>query len=105
MTDNYLRLVSQPGVGGLNVRHCWSAPVARQALDEAVSSWTRPRALTHAAAPADLNLLAHALVTAERPDEAATVFQALGAVVTSWPWGVGAAAVQRFARWQERLLP
>ncbi|MFD9123255.1 hypothetical protein [Kitasatospora sp. NPDC059571] len=105
LTDNYLRVGSHSGTSGLGVRHCWSTPAAAQALDEAALRWIEPRALSHAAAPADLNLLAYALVAADRTAEASEVFRTLGAVVTPWPWGVDADAVQRFTHWQERLLP
>ncbi|PBC69592.1 hypothetical protein BX265_6923 [Streptomyces sp. TLI_235] len=102
LTDNYLRLRSRPDTGALSARNCWGTPAAARALDEAAACWPRPGFLTHVAAPADLNLLAHALVETGRMDEAATVFGALGATVTAWPWLTGGDPVQRFLYWRER---
>jgi hypothetical protein len=64
----------------------WSRPAATRALDHAARHWTRPGFLRHAAALADLNLLAYALMAADRRSEARPLFEALGGVVTPWPW-------------------
>ncbi|MCU7826075.1 hypothetical protein [Kitasatospora sp. DSM 101779] len=49
--------------------------------------WTEPGALGHAEAVADLNLLAYALAQANRPDDPARVFEAVGPTMTKRPWG------------------
>ncbi|MEV8099833.1 hypothetical protein [Kitasatospora sp. NPDC085879] len=104
LTDSYHWVLSRRGAGTPGIGQYWTAPLAQQALDEAAAKWLRPGFLSHAAGPADLNLLAYVLVQAERFDEAAEVFLTLGATVTEWPWRVRGDAVQQFAYWQDRLL-
>ncbi len=56
-----------------------------------------------AEALADLNLLAYALIQANRSGDAAEVFPAVSGVVTPWPWGLDGDPVQQFAYWQDRV--
>jgi hypothetical protein len=82
----------------------WDRPHAAAVLDRALDSWTRPGFLRHAAALADLNLLAYALVQAGRVTEAGVVFQQLGSVVVGWPWSEQGDPVEQFSAWRTRLL-
>ncbi|MFD9123971.1 hypothetical protein [Kitasatospora sp. NPDC059571] len=103
LTDSYHCLLSgQPSAPGIG--QYWTAPLAQQAMDDAAAQWLKPGFLAHAAAPADLNLLAYVLVQAERFGEAAATFRALGPTVTEWPWCVRGDAVRQFTYWQDRLL-
>ncbi|RAG87013.1 hypothetical protein DN069_03375 [Streptacidiphilus pinicola] len=82
----------------------WGRPRSSAVLDRALASWTRPGFLRHAAATADLNLLAYALVQAGRVAEAAPVFRQLGPTVVAWPWSLQGDPVEQFAHWRGRSL-
>jgi hypothetical protein len=69
-------------------RAFWARKEAALALDRAASTWVQPGFLKHAAALADLNLLAYALMSADRRREARFVLDLVGGTVTPWPWGV-----------------
>ncbi|MGV9991488.1 hypothetical protein [Streptomyces sp. NPDC003374] len=64
----------------------WRSPQAAELLERARLMWPRPEFFSHAAAVADLNLLAYALTAAGRRREAVPVFEAVGGRVTGWPW-------------------
>lgn len=66
LIDLYQGTLDQGGLEALTAVHLWSRPNAVAALDRALADWPRPGYLTHAAAVADLNLLAYALVQAKR---------------------------------------
>lgn len=83
----------------------WSQPRVAAALDHALADWPTPGHLTHATALADLNLLAYALVQANRTADAARVFAAIGGVVSPWPWGLDGDPLQQFTHWQHWALP
>jgi len=102
LVERHLRTVSGGGLSALMASGQWSQPRASAALDEALDAWLLPGHLTHAAALADLNLLAYALVQANRTGQAAAVFPAIGGRVTPWPWGLDGDAVQQFTHWQDR---
>lgn len=93
----YRSVVARGGVEALMARHFWDHGPVSRALDRAGETWPRPGYLHHAAALADLNVLAYALVTAERRGQAARVFTALEGRVTSWPWRLGGDPVRTFA--------
>ncbi|WP_033220919.1 hypothetical protein [Kitasatospora phosalacinea] len=94
----YQSVLARGGVEALMARHRWSQASAAQALDRAAHTWARPGFLPHAAALADLNLLAYALVAAERRDEARPVFEAINGTVAAWPWSAGGDAVSEFEK-------
>jgi hypothetical protein len=102
LVERHERTVSTGGLNGLMASGQWTQPRAAAALDEAVAAWPAPGYLGHAAARADLNLLAYALGRANRIAEAAPVFAAIGGLVTPWPWGLGGDPLDQFADWQER---
>ncbi|MFF3515788.1 hypothetical protein [Streptomyces sp. NPDC002573] len=104
LTDVYHRTVLKSNIGWITSRHYWAAPPAKRVLDQAAAHWTRPGFLSHAAALADLNLLAYALVEAGRMQEAADAFRAIDGTVTTWPWGVRGDPVHMFSHWHDRLL-
>ncbi|MFF7260419.1 hypothetical protein ACFZCL_09050 [Streptomyces sp. NPDC008159] len=80
----------------------WPQPQATRVLDRALRDLLSPYFLGTAAALADLNLLAYALVKADRADEAAPVFLKIDEIVTPWPWGMDGDPVERFTYWQRR---
>jgi hypothetical protein len=85
--------------------HLWSRPNAVAALGRALADWPRPGYLTHAAAVADLNLLAYALVQAKRAGEAGEVFRAIGGLATAYPWALESDdPVATFGAWQQRAM-
>jgi len=104
LVDRYHGTLDQGGIEGLTASHVWSRPDAEAALNRAVADWPRPGHLAHAAAVADLNLLAYALVQAKRVAEAGEVFRAIGGLVTMYPWALGKNVdpLQSFTNWQQR---
>ncbi|MGV4980882.1 hypothetical protein ACWC0C_10050 [Streptomyces sp. NPDC001709] len=82
----YHSILDRGGFEALVARNHWSQAMATQALDRAAHTWGQPGFLRHAKALADLNLLAYALVAADRRGEARAVFEAVGGIVTAWPW-------------------
>lgn len=85
----YHSVLARGGVEALMAHTRWSHTSAAQALDRAAHTWARPRFFHHAAARADLNLLAYALMDSERRGEARPVFEAINGTVAAWPWSVG----------------
>ncbi|ANP50482.1 hypothetical protein J2Z21_004206 [Streptomyces griseochromogenes] len=102
--DRYQRAVSKGGIEALSANFFWTQRQAAQALDHAVARWSQPGFLCHAAALADLNMLAYALIRADRLTEAADVLRALGGVATARPWGWDGDPLERFSHWHTRLL-
>ncbi|MFD9127123.1 hypothetical protein [Kitasatospora sp. NPDC059571] len=102
LTDRYRAGLAQGGVTALGARRRWALPDAEAALGRAMADWPTPGFLRHAAALADLNLLAYALGQAGRVAEAGPVFAALDGVVTPWPWGLDGDPVDEFARWRDQ---
>ncbi|MFF3940537.1 hypothetical protein [Streptomyces phaeofaciens] len=100
----YHGIVRRGGVEALMARDFWEHGPALQVLNRAAELWPEQGFLEHAAAMADLNLLAYALVAAERHGEAARIFVSLEGKVTSWPWGVDGDPVETFTRAQARSL-
>lgn len=98
----YHSVLARGGFEALVARNHWSHAMAAQALDRVAHTWTQPGFLRHARALADLNLLAYALMAADRRREAGPVFEALGGVVTAWPWRAGGDPVTEFDQAQRR---
>ncbi|MDC2961330.1 hypothetical protein [Streptomyces gilvifuscus] len=98
----YLAILGRGGVEALVARNHWSQAAAKQALDRAAHTWVQPGFLHHARSLADLNTLAYALMAADRRREAAPVFDALGGVVTEWPWQASGDALTEFDRAQRK---
>ncbi|WP_405731246.1 hypothetical protein OG607_33090 [Streptomyces sp. NBC_01537] len=95
----YHRAVSAGGMAALNARDYWRRPDAASALSRAARDWPLPGFLGHAAALADLNVLAYALVKAALMDEAAVVLRATDGMATSWPWSAEGDPLERFSHW------
>lgn len=104
VVEHHHRTVARGGLDGLLARRQWTHARAAVPLERALADWTRPGHLTHAAALADLNLLAYALVQAHRLPEAAEVFRMIGGIVTPWPWRLDGEPLQRFVQWQAQTL-
>lgn len=83
---HYQSIRNRGGAAGLLARNYWTDAHAIDTLDRASHLWTEPSFLSHAAALAELNTLAYALMSADRRRDALPVFRALGGVVTNWPW-------------------
>ncbi|MEU6772377.1 hypothetical protein [Streptomyces sp. NPDC046759] len=98
----YHAILDRGGVEALVARSHWSQLMAAQALDRAAHTWGQPGFLRHAKALADLNLLAYALMAAERRAEAGSVFEVIGGVVTAWPWRTGGDPVTEFDQMRQR---
>ncbi|WP_427164876.1 hypothetical protein ACQF4J_05865 [Streptomyces sp. C1-1] len=99
---HYQSIRARGGVEGLMARNYWKDIHVTAALDHASRHWTQPSFLSHAAALADLNTLAYALTSADRPREARPVFRAIGGAVTSWPWQFEGDPLSAFQRAQSR---
>ncbi|MFE2726147.1 hypothetical protein [Kitasatospora sp. NPDC059327] len=102
LVDEHARTVARGGVEALLARRQWTNHRATRALDTALADWPRPGHLRYAAALADLNLLAFALVQAGRSREGAGTFDLLGDVVTAWPWSLDGDPLDRFGHWQSK---
>lgn len=88
--------------GSLMVREQWAHPPVSTLLERTHQDWSTPGFLHHAAALADLNLLAYALVQAGRLPAAAEVFQLIGTTVTAWPWRLDGEPLGQFTHWRDR---
>jgi hypothetical protein len=104
LVDEYARTTAKGGVEALMARRQWTQIRAAGALDTALATWPRQGRLRHAAALADLNLLAYALVQAGRVREAGDTFRMIGDTVTAWPWSFDGDPLQKFAYWQAKAL-
>ncbi|MFG3055149.1 hypothetical protein ACGFZP_29970 [Kitasatospora sp. NPDC048239] len=104
LVDEHARVAAKGGVEGLLVRRQWTNSRAARALDAALAEWPRPGHLRHAAARADLNLLAFALVQAGRPRESAAAFDLIGDTATAWPWVLDGEPLQEFGYWRSKAL-
>ncbi|WP_151483643.1 hypothetical protein [Streptomyces albicerus] len=104
LVDHYHGTLAQGGIEGLTASRLWSRPDAEAALDRALADWPRSGYLAHAAAVADLNVLAYALVQAKRVAQAGEVFRAIRGLVTMYPWalGEGGDPLESFGNWQQR---
>ncbi|CAL9641091.1 hypothetical protein [Streptomyces sp. Tu 3180] len=98
----YQGLVAQGGVRAMTAGQLWDGGQVAAALDQAAALWAKPGFFQHAAAPADLNVLAYALCAAGRAAEAHHVFQTLQGMVTPWPWNADGPAIQRFEQHQAK---
>ncbi|MER6547512.1 hypothetical protein [Streptomyces sp. NPDC001250] len=92
----YHSILDRGGFEALVARNHWSQEMAAQALDRAAHTWSQAGFLRHAKALADLNLLAYALMAADRRGEAGAVFEAVGGIVTAWPWQTGGEPLAEF---------
>ncbi|MEU6524725.1 hypothetical protein ABZ892_18330 [Streptomyces sp. NPDC046924] len=98
----YQGLVAQGGVRAMTAGQLWEGGQIAASLEQAASLWAKPGFFQHAAAQADLNVLAYALCAAGRAADAYPVFQALQGTVTPWPWNDDGPAVQRFEQHQAK---
>ncbi|MEU1406648.1 hypothetical protein ABZ471_30575 [Streptomyces sp. NPDC005728] len=98
----YHAVLDRGGFEALVARNHWSQAMAAQALDRVASTWAQPGFLRHARARADLNLLAYALMAADRRRDARPVFEALGGTITAWPWQAGGDPLTEFDQAQRR---
>ncbi|MCZ0991502.1 hypothetical protein [Streptomyces diastatochromogenes] len=98
----YHSVLGRGGFEALVARNHWSQAMAAQALDRVARTWVQPGFLHHARALADLNLLAYALMAADRRREARPVFEALGGAVTGWPWHTDGDPLTEFDQAQRR---
>ncbi|MDT3725597.1 hypothetical protein ROS62_12150 [Streptomyces sp. DSM 41972] len=92
----YQGLLAQGGMRAMTAGQLFESGHPAAALHQAAALWPKPGFFQHAAAPADLNVLAYALCAAGRAADAHPVFQALQGTVTPWPWDVDGPAVQRY---------
>ncbi|MFF8727145.1 hypothetical protein ACF073_11715 [Streptomyces sp. NPDC015171] len=101
----YQSVLERGGFEALVARNHWSHAMAAQALDRVATTWVQPGFLRHAKARADLNLLAYALMAADRRREARPIFEMLGGTVTAWPWQAGGDPLTEFDQAQRRAAP
>ncbi|REK91957.1 hypothetical protein DY245_01230 [Streptomyces inhibens] len=94
---NHQRAVATGGLTALSAGEIWRRPDAAKALDQAAHYWPSPGFLRHAAALADLNVLAYALLKSTRMAEAATVLRATKGLATPWPWSLDGDPLERFS--------
>ncbi|MED7954683.1 hypothetical protein [Streptomyces sp. BE303] len=102
LVDEHARIAARGSIEALLVRRQWTNERATRVLNAALVDWPRHGHLQHAAALADLNLLAFALVQAGRSRESAATFGLLGDVATAWPWSLTGDPLRQFAYWQSK---
>ncbi|MFD8753287.1 hypothetical protein ACFV0O_20290 [Kitasatospora sp. NPDC059577] len=102
LVDEHARTSAAGGVEALLVRRQWTHNRAITALDTALHGWPRLGGLGHAAAAADLNVLAFALIQAGRANEVGDTFRLIDNSVTAWPWNLLGDPIQQFTYWQAR---
>lgn len=102
MINRHHQNTENGGLDALLSRHWWEQPPAATAVDRAFSCWTKPGFLRHAAALADLNALAFALIQSNRMADAAVVFQMIGGTVSPWPWSLIGDPLEQYSHWSAR---
>ncbi|MEU2305902.1 MULTISPECIES: hypothetical protein [Streptomyces] len=98
----YHSVLGRGGFEALVARNHWSHAMAVRALDRVAHTWNQPGFLRHARALADLNLLAYALMAADRRRDAAALFETIGGIVTPWPWNTGGDPLTEFDQARRR---
>ncbi|MGW7267409.1 hypothetical protein [Streptomyces sp. NPDC054842] len=98
----YNAALARGGVDALVARNHWTNPQAVESLERAHHTWPQPSFFHHAKTLADLNLLAYALMAADRRQQAAPVFEAIGNTVTAWPWNSGGDPMAAFEHARNR---
>jgi hypothetical protein len=101
--EAYRHYVGQGGSRVGLIDH-WIAPDAQRDIDRTLQRWIAHRKMPLAQDIADLNYLAHALVYANRLEEAAPIFVELGRHATRVPWTYSGDAEALWIRWRERTL-
>jgi hypothetical protein len=102
--NRYRRALAAGGITALTARRHWDQPHERALVDNALATWTQPGFLRHAAARADLNLLAYVLTKAARLRDAWPVFEAIAAIATPWPWELDGDPLQEVREWHSRAF-
>lgn len=103
LLSRYRRAVTDNGLTGLLADRIFDQPVAESVLGQALSTWPQPGFLSHAAALADLNVLAY-LAAHARHRNAASAFRAVGTTVTSWPWRLDGDPLEQYSTWHKYFL-
>lgn len=103
LLGRYRRAVTSNGLTGLLADRIFDQPFANSVLGHALSTWPRPGFLSHAAALADLNVLAY-LAAHARHRDAANAFRAVGATVTPWPWRLDGDPLEQYSTWRKYFL-
>ncbi|MFI2471406.1 hypothetical protein ACH475_34385 [Streptomyces globisporus] len=98
----YQTSLARGGVEALVAPNRWTEGSGAHAIQHAFPLWLESGFFQHAAALADLNLLAYSLIAARRISEAGRVFRILAGRVTSWPWQHSGDPVHEFERWHAR---
>lgn len=98
----YQGMLAQGGVRAMTAGQLWDGGQLGAVLDQAAALWAKPGFFQHAAAQADLNVLAYALCAAGRAAEAYPVFQTLQGMVTAWPWNAEGEAVPVFEQYRAK---
>ncbi|MEU9119899.1 hypothetical protein AB0C96_08555 [Streptomyces sp. NPDC048506] len=102
LVRTHQRALAPGGVTALGAGEIWRRPDATKALDQASHYWQGPGFLHHAAALADLNLLAYALIKSARITEAGPVLRATGGIAVPWPWNSDGDPLEQFTHYYER---
>ncbi|WP_246096641.1 hypothetical protein [Streptomyces botrytidirepellens] len=97
------RAMATGGMEAISAGEHWRREQVASVLDQAAQDWPQPGFLRHAAALADLNVLAYALVKSGRMSEATTALRATTGVVTPWPWNADGDPLERFSQAYDRL--
>ncbi|MCX4825853.1 hypothetical protein OG883_39775 [Streptomyces sp. NBC_01142] len=103
--EHYRELIRTEGKSSIGLSFHWTHDALNPDLDTTLERWIAHRGpIEYAQDVADLNLLAHALVYANRHHDAALVFQHLGNRPTITPWSYSGDPQALFTRWHNELL-
>lgn len=103
--EHYRELIRTEGKTSIGLSFHWTHEALHQDLNTTLTRWIAHRStLEYAQDVTDLNLLAHALIYANRTNDATTVFQHLGNRPTITPWSYSGDPQTLFTRWHNQLL-
>lgn len=88
--------------GVLAARLRWHEPDIADELDRALARLFHTGAPSHAAAVADLNILAFVLTRTRRAADAAPIFRRLGGHMTRYPWNLFRYPVDAYTYWRDQ---
>ncbi|MEV6873232.1 hypothetical protein [Amycolatopsis sp. NPDC051128] len=88
--------------GVLGARLRWHEEDIADELDHAIAGLFHAGTPSHAAAVADLNILAFVLTRTRRTTDAAPIFRRLGGHMTRYPWNLTRYPVDAYTYWREQ---
>ncbi|MDX3531134.1 hypothetical protein P1P75_33195 [Streptomyces sp. ID05-39B] len=101
--EHYRQLIRTQGRTSLGLSYHWTHDALTPDLNITLERWIAHRTIERAQDVPDLNLLAHALIHANRTHDAAFVFRMLGNRPTTTPWSYTGDPQNQFIQWHNQL--